>query len=852
MGLKRAGARVVVLAALAVALGAPASSASSASSAPARTAATAGRLERVRVAISVSATDGLPSTTLTITVPPGGPGTAAMTRLRATPLGASRAYRDALSEVLGANGLFDPREAIPTFIDNLDALPALTVSGGTATVTATARGVLGIPQWNIGRDSTRLTLEPIRVPVTDALRIDLTPGRSRVVAASQLPAEESAAGPIVWSFAPGSTAAIRLSLKPGLFAPPVRQTAGPAIASFLVFALPFAIFLIFCVDRRPPAAEDPALVQLARLSRIMVALAIGAAVSFALFEVDWETVRHWLGLGPRARDVLQQVAPAVAPALVLVPLLALHRSRWKPLALAVLGLLVALEVLVGKALTLDLARAEAQPTASGAHAAIPASGWPYAVSACAVGAVLLALTLTAWARWAAATVPEAGEWWRRHVTPAWGWLLVALLAATMILQLVLSCHAQSHQFATEMRSVFPGARTTRSAGTAFSAVLTSVLANLPGQLANLALVLFTVVLGVALAASLRRGLGEQPEPRFGGWQLALRLALLFGSAVIGTGGAIHNYAAPIAFLIGFAAVALVLRALSRRRRAQLVGDLGLRRAAPALLARAERIALLSPQSDALAAELSTGGISEADYEDRQIALRARLRALADAPGIVGLVPPRDRPRELRALGLAASADVNRRLARLARRGWWAIAVPVGYTLYTVLERNAPGAFSAQQPLGAPFLIVSALGQAVLWPIAVWCFVLTMPILPGTTGLVRALWAAAAFIVPSALAAPMIDQPHGTTGGWLFTAALIALVFIVVAVFLDYRTVRRIGLRLRQLGELYRITSLRAAIAYIAPLLVLLFTVIQELRSGHAPSALGDLASHASALVPGPH
>jgi hypothetical protein len=50
--------------------------------------------------------------------------------------------------------------------------------------------------------------------------------------------------------------------------------------------------------------------------------------------------------------------------------------------------------------------------------------------------------------------------------------------------------------------------------------------------------------------------------------------------------------------------------------------------------------------------------------------------------------------------------------------------------------------------------------------------------------------------------------------------------------------------------LYRLTSVRGAVVYLAPLALLLVTVIQGLAAGKGASALSDLASNASKLLPG--
>jgi hypothetical protein len=86
-------------------------------------------------------------------------------------------------------------------------------------------------------------------------------------------------------------------------------------------------------------------------------------------------------------------------------------------------------------------------------------------------------------------------------------------------------------------------------------------------------------------------------------------------------------------------------------------------------------------------------------------------------------------------------------------------------------------------------------------------------------------------------------------GWPFLAAELALLFAAIGVLIDYSSVRIAGMGARQLGELYRITSVRSALVYALPLAGILYAVLTQLSSGKTSDALAELVNHASALLP---
>jgi hypothetical protein len=171
----------------------------------------------------------------------------------------------------------------------------------------------------------------------------------------------------------------------------------------------------------------------------------------------------------------------------------------------------------------------------------------------------------------------------------------------------------------------------------------------------------------------------------------------------------------------------------------------------------------------------------------------------------------------------------------------------GYEIYTLVEHTRP--FGWGNAFGGAFLVL-AIAQIVLrWTVVAGAFALLFPVLPGSVGPVKGLVVAGIVGVPWAVAAPLVGGTGGS-GGWPFAIAELALVLVVLGLVLDHRSVVAARMQPRQLLDLYRVTSVRAGLAYLSPLLVLVAAVIQQLLAGDAGSAVGNLVRNASSLLPG--
>ncbi len=396
------------------------------------------------------------------------------------------------------------------------------------------------------------------------------------------------------------------------------------------------------------------------------------------------------------------------------------------------------------------------------------------------------------------------------------WLGAALVGA-MLAQQVLAAHAFSARLA-------PSGFAASGQGSRWAGLLAGQLRDLPFVLDVLVLNLLPVALLGVLAVRLWRGAGTG-EPALGSPRASLALGLQFGIAVAGLGGTLYGYPAPVAFALAVTLVTLAVRRAAARHPA-LAGD------ATALLAQAAELATLAHQQSTLAD-------TDADAATKRAALAERRRELLATR----------RESDVLAGGLYGGSGARERLRVAARTGWWIVAVPAAYGTYALIRDSGADAVAADRSLGLAFLAVGILIQLATWPVAAWCFIAAAPILPGRHGVVKAILATAAYVVAGALASWILGDARDGAN-WLFVAAELGLVYVATGLLLDYHAVRRAGLDLRELGLLYRLTSVRSLVVYAAPVAVLLFTVVHGLATGKGAAALGDLVTNASSLIPG--
>jgi hypothetical protein len=724
-------------------------------------------------------------------------------RLRATRMEFSRDYHHALATALSSEGILSFEHARSLIFSSV-GLPRVRVSAGTATIEL--RTFWPSIWEGAGGASGEIGLTPIYVPASGRLEVVLHTANGNPPAAVPLPTEDDGAGNLRWVFGPESVADVWVRLGD----PPPDDYFTKSMVSFLGDGLPFLLLLLLSWRLRGPSPSS----TLARLGVSGLVLTLAGVAYFAYFDA---------GEGPD--DPLTRFLRAGIPIVGVVAFVALawRRRRIQLLAGIVTGLVgfgFAALLLPKAALVTEFDLTHIERDAG------------EIIGACALGTLLLALALIAFWRWLADLLPARREQRR-------GWQRMALAAVLLLVtggvmgQLLLAADAQS--FRDGFIDGEPG----------WAAYLSHLLEGLPFVVANLSRNLALLLVGAGLAVWLWARVGEG-ELAFSGREAAA-FALLFATAVIGLGGEIKGYSIPLSFLLALPGIFLGTSLLARTPRVKIACSATTRSSSGELLERATQLARMRRRRGALGEAAVSAGADVAEHQRQLAEIEAHRRTLLAAPAMAP-VAIEDRPRELLAFGLAGGAGARWRFRTLIERGWLIVAAPMAYTAFVLIDQRGAGAADAEEPFGLAFFAVALVNQMLIWPIAAWCFVLAMPLLPGRIGPLKGLIAGPLVALPPALASVFLDDAPGPEE-WLFISAELTLMFVLVGLLLDFRSVRSRSGDLRQLGELYSITNVRAAVAYLAPLALLLFSVIQGLASGSGASALGELVSNAGSLLP---
>ena len=738
------------------------------------------------------------SSRLKIHVPLSGQARSVITRLRTTTARSSLRYAWAVDHALQLGGVLGP-EGARSLVGSLDALPAIRIAHGYATVVVTTPS-FPVP-WDVHPD--RITLYTATLPPGVTLTARIILGHGAVTQARPLPVVQRSAGDLTWTFTGGTKAAIRVTIAPPLFHDGTDLTL---VAYSLVAGLPFLLLLI-CLPllrglQRPP-----------RRLAVAGTLLTAGAVAYDLLIIYVPNELPFLkGLDPEKQLVAWHALLVVVPGLGVVAMIGLP---WRRGLSAIAGLLAlsVLTVFTIAATTANdvLGRFDALTNGDGP------TGRTYVVIGVAAGALLTAGALgAAWQWFAVAVQPVV----LLRLRPLVFGLAAGAAGVTAGVQLLLA--ADGIRVLRRALPIDPTLLSDSRLGVSASSLL-----QLPYILVFSLVALLCSALVVWLGAELWRCSGDD-EPDLESRSVRCAAALMFALAVVGLDGRIGRAPVPVAFLLALPLIVLALRAAARRPRARWYGLAAVRARAKDFLG--------------LAAELAA--VDELRATERK-ARRTELTVTADLPDL-GDAPQQG---ELTEIGLYAGAGARERAKEILRGGWWIIAVPALYGTFILLRDSAHGAVTGDQPYGLLLILPRLVAQLVTWPAAAWLFVVAAPIIPGRNGVIKGTVAAAAYAVPALLAMWILGDDNDGANS-LFTAAELVLFYVAIGLWLDFQTVRRSDLEARTVGIVYHLTSVRAVTAYAAPAALVLFTVVHGLATGKGASALGDLVANAPSLLPG--
>jgi hypothetical protein len=733
---------------------------------------------------------GFVFTTLTLAVDLNRQTRERFAELMRTREGYSLAYRNALAYVLALEGLLSGGEA-GALIDNMRGIPKIVVADGRATVRARVQS--GLDQRG-GSPVFRTVVN--RVPAGASFVLGLDTGHDHPVAAWPVPRRDDGEGHLLWKFGEGE--AVHVGVRFDGISNSYDTIFLRDAVSFLAAALPFAVLIVLLWGR---AGIDMS------PRRRLFWFAVGA---FALLSgvIVCDLIVQIFGNGEGG--VVQALVPSLGLAVFVALCFRRRRlGRAVGVVVALLGVLLAILIAGHLSLVPDFRRLTAETRSA-----------PELVAGMILIALMLLLGVGSVFAWLERLLPGAS---RRGSMRGELWFALAAtaVAAALVSQFYLS--ASKVSLWDTFYNGEPGV----------AAALGYLLEFAPVLIANLIANFSASVLIVGLASWfwIRAGDGEIP---FTGWRERVMFGLLFAIVVVGIGGTLHGYAFPLGFLVGVPTTAVAVALMTRSRQGRIVGNPKARRKAKKYLRRTLKLSALRHRRRTMQT-----AIRQNEKAPREMApLDAKRERLLDLDALNSKTL-RGREVEIFAVGLSGRAGARSRWDGLGPFRFLILAGPIAYSAYAVVHHDFHDAVSANAPAGLGFLAASLLAQTVIWPAAAWAFVVVAPLLPGRIGPFKGMIAGLFCVIPVGISTLFLGDGHRPES-WLFVPAEMTLVFVAIGFLLDYRRVVRVGGDLKEIGELYSLTSIRASAAYLAPLAILLFGVIHALATGNGVSGLSPL------------
>jgi hypothetical protein len=729
---------------------------------------------------------------------------ARLAALRRTPSDSWEAYTTKLKGALRAAASF-PEADLAGFVADLREVPSLRIHRETATL----RLAPGFPVlWRV-RDLDSIHFARRVVPSDTRLLAVLHAPAYGVDAADPIPVADDGRGNLRWAFGPGRTAPVNVTLRDSL-----SDFSGSPFRSglyFLTFLLPLVVFLAIRSRAPDSRREDCGHPDLIAAGTGLAAIC--AATYFGISE--WQVNEVGAELTIITNGAWIEFLKAAIPALGIAGFVAFApQSGQMRIARGIAAMLLGLTL---ASCVAELHQANFGELGTGE------GSWLLELLGVVSATLLLGLvidTVAIWLNQIWASTGRADEI-RSALLGSTGRLaIVAAVVGLVIVQVL---------FGLDVLGDDAGAAATPSLE------LGSVLPIVPIAFCNLSMNLALPIFGLELMRWLWLQ-GRGGDLSFRAFWECLAVGLVIATSVIGLTGRVAGYPAPLPFLVSLLACAGALYLLGRGARATLAREATNRDATDRLLDRWLALKKLGKTPEGAPAH-SGAEPSEQD--------RARRRELLKAPGLTGIAEE-DREREMLSLGLNAARTARARLSLLTQRGWLIVVVPVGYSALLLIQQEWPDASSSGASFGLAFLLAAVFSQSAMWILAVTAFLLVYPILPGRVGALKGLIAGLFVGLPWLIVQPLHEEEislHTT----YFIPAVLVLLFMGIGLLLDYRTVRRRHEDIRQLGEFYRLNTVRGALVSV-PVLLLLLGIVQGLANGQGADALSNAASNLPGVI----
>lgn len=203
--------------------------------------------------------------------------------------------------------------------------------------------------------------------------------------------------------------------------------------------------------------------------------------------------------------------------------------------------------------------------------------------------------------------------------------------------------------------------------------------------------------------------------------------------------------------------------------------------------------------------------------------------------LVSLNFPTRPPLVYPALGCGPGDGWRKNGAVAARFGAILSVVPIGFAVWVFAQEDLVTFLENRIDLGLLFLADIFLREIALWLVAAYLFGCLFSWLPSGNGPLKG----AIFALPAVLSIGLCAflAPLELQQDWLRYSFSLVLFFSVIGLLLDMETMKRSGLRGRDLVELYRVRSLRLGVVGLIPLIVSFVGLYLEIRTGTSQTAL---------------
>jgi hypothetical protein len=396
----------------------------------------------------------------------------------------------------------------------------------------------------------------------------------------------------------------------------------------------------------------------------------------------------------------------------------------------------------------------------------------------------------------------------------------------------------------------------------------------PLAILDTAPLLVMVAAGLLLAALRLRHGGRVAEPLFSDRRSHLAVKFMFVGVAIGSSAPVLGFPIPVALALALLYVWRV-RSRAMERADAHAREAGSASAEAGAVLASHRVELLDRAAAAqrqvrieqdLRAKYAAGDTNavanEQALEERLKESRARSRQLerggagiAPPPPVTVPLPARATPGTF-ALALGPKGDWWANGVRSVELAWPLALVPIGFSVYVIADgiiQRAPEGFLFESPLG---VAASILRESLFWLVSAFSLGALLPYLPFRNAPMKGLALAGAYILPLAVlhtTAGLVDALtevgrvfHLELSDWTFRGFELLLFLMAVGVRLDGATVSHTKARL---VPMYGLDDIRAAIVYLAPVVVTVGLVGSQLFRGEATNALQTILESAGSLLP---